>query len=172
MPRRNDGGDGDRAVLIGGPANLFENVAHGYSLGAVSVPALSEWLAGLERQLDQGPVPEHWTLLAWVAGREVPHDEDELREALRRAMLLLAAGGDPHRELVPDGRAVTALAADLDRPERREALMRGVDELAGLTDRLPRVRAALFDLAAAPDSAWRAYACGILAAELAEEDED
>ncbi len=47
----------------------------------------------------------------------------------------------------------------------------GIDELAGLTERLPRVRGALFDLAAAPDSAWRAYACGVLAAELAEEEE-
>jgi hypothetical protein len=138
----------------------------------VSVPALREWLAGLERQLEEGPVPESWTLLAWVAGREVPQDDDERREALRRALLLLAAGGDPHRELVAEGRAVTALAADLDRPERREALMRGIDELAGLTERLPRVRAALFDLAAAPESAWRAYACGVLAAELAEEGED
>jgi hypothetical protein len=131
---------------------------------------LREWLAGLELELGRGPAPESWTLLAWVAGREVPHGEDELREALRRAVLLHAAGGDPHRGPAPDSRAVTALAADLDLPERREALMRGIDDLIGLTERLPRVRGALFDLAAAPEAAWRAYACGVLAAELGEED--
>jgi len=136
----------------------------------VSVPAVREWLARLELQLGEGPVPERWTMLAWVAGRDVPRDEGELNEALRRAMLLLAAGGDPHRELALDGSAVTTLASDLDRPERRDALMQGIDELVGLAGRLPRVRAALFDLAAAPDSAWRAYACGLLAAELGEED--
>jgi hypothetical protein len=136
----------------------------------VSVPAVREWLAGLELQLGEGLVPERWTMLAWVAGRDVLHDEDELREALRRAVLLLAAGGDPHRELALDGRAVTALAADLDSPERRDALMHGIDELVGMSSRLPRVRAALFDLAASPESAWRAYACGVLATELAEED--
>jgi hypothetical protein len=136
----------------------------------MGVPALREWLAGLELQLGEGPVPERWAMLAWVAGREVPLDEDELRQALRRAMLLLAAGGDPHRELALDGRAVTGLAAELDRPERRDALMKGIDGLVGLAERLPRVRAALFDLAASPESAWRAYVCGVLAAELAEED--
>src|SRR5436190_17644061 len=101
-------------------------------------------------------------MLAWVAGRDVPRDEGELNEALRRAVLLLAAGGDPHRELALDGRAVTGLADELDSPERRDALMMGLDELVGLASRLPRVRAALFDLAASPDSAWRAYACGVL----------
>jgi hypothetical protein len=136
----------------------------------VSVPAVREWLAGLELQLGEGPVPERWTMLAWVAGRDVPQDEDELNEALRRSVLLLAAGGDPHRELALDAPAVTGLASDLDRPERRDALMKGIDELVGLAARLPRVRGALFDLAASPESAWRAYACGLLAAELGEED--
>ncbi len=131
---------------------------------------MREWLAGLELQLGEETVPERWTLLAWVAGRDVPLDADELRESLRRAVLLLAAGGDPHRELALDGRPVTSLAADLDRPERREGLMLGVDELVGLAERLPRVRAALFDLAASPESAWRAFACGLLAEELGDDD--
>ena len=136
----------------------------------MSVDALREWLAGLELQLGREPVPERWTMLAWVAGRDVELDEDELREALRRALLLHAAGGDPHREPALDGRPVTSLAADLDRPERREGLMLGIDELVGLAERLPRVRAALLDLAASPESAWRAYACGLLAEELGGEE--
>src|SRR5438128_9244108 len=32
--------------------------------------------------------------IAWLAGRSVPLDPDELRGAVRRALLLLAAGGD------------------------------------------------------------------------------
>src|SRR5262249_12417601 len=47
--------------------------------------------------------------LALLAAPEGVVQADELGPALRRAMLLLAAGGDPHRELQLDGRAVTAL---------------------------------------------------------------
>lgn len=132
--------------------------------------AVREWLAGLEQQLAQGPVPERWTMLAYVAGREIALGEEELNEAIRRAVLLLAAGGDPNRGLELDGRAVTALAEDLDEEDRREQLLRGVDELIGLAERLPKVRAALFDLAAAPDVAWRSFACALLAEELGDED--
>ncbi len=96
--------------------------------------------------------------LAWVAGREVPVDEDELRGALRRSMLLLASGGDPHRELDLDDRAVTALAEELDTPERREALAAGLRALEAPEAEL---------LLAEPELAWRAYACGLLAEELA-----
>jgi len=67
--------------------------------------------------------------LAFVAGRDLLIDVAELQPALRRSMLLLAAGGDPHRELTLDGRAVTALAAELDRPERRVEISRGLEEL-------------------------------------------
>ncbi len=45
--------------------------------------------------------------LALLAAPEPLIELDELTPALRRAMLLLAAGGDPHRELELDGRAVT-----------------------------------------------------------------
>ena len=95
---------------------------------------------------------------AWLAGRSVELDEDELRGAVRRAMLLLAAGGDPHRELELDSRAVTALAAELDTPERRAALAAA---LAGLRDSASA-------LAADADLAWRAFACSLLAEALAE----
>ena len=75
-------------------------------------------------------------MLCWLAGREIAIDEDELNGAVRRAELLLAAGGDPHRPLDPFGRAATALADDLDTPERRATLMAGLaalrDDVAGL----------------------------------------
>lgn len=104
--------------------------------------------------------------LAWLAGRRVRLDEDELRGAIRRAELLLAAGGDPRRALELHGRAVTALAADLDRDEARAELRSGLAELdAG---GLPRVGAELERLAADPDLAWRAYAGALLADELSD----
>jgi hypothetical protein len=62
-----------------------------------------------------GPSTDIRPALALVGGRKLVIDAAELQPALRRSMLLLAAGGDPHRELALDGRAVTALAeADLD----------------------------------------------------------
>ena len=107
-------------------------------------------------------------MLAWIAGAELPIGEDELRGAVRRAMLLLATGGDPHRALELDGRAVTALAAELDDPGRREALARGLETLRADADGLPRVEAALGVLLGDPDLAWRAYAAGLLGEELAD----
>ena len=106
------------------------------------------------------PDVEELVALALLAGRDVPLDEDELRGALRRSLLLLAAGGDPHRGLELDGRAVTALADELDTPARREALLAGLSSLAG---EAPGAEA----LAAEPELAWRLYACGLLAEELA-----
>lgn len=103
---------------------------------------------------------EELVALALLAGREVPLDEDELRGALRRSLLLLASGGDPRRGLELDGRAVTALADELDAPERREALLAGLRSLAG---EVPEADALL----AEPELAWRLYACGLLAEELA-----
>jgi hypothetical protein len=100
-------------------------------------------------------------VLAWLAG---PGVDD--RGAVRRAMLLLAAGGDPHRSLELEGRAVTALAADLDSPQRRDALVAGLASLP--VDGLPRVGAAVGLLLGDPELAWRAYAAGVLGAELAD----
>ena len=82
-------------------------------------------------------------------------------------MLLLAAGGDPHREPALDGRAVTALAAELEAPERRAGLTRGLEALRAEADGLPRTEAALGELAGDPELAWRAYAAGLLGEELA-----
>ena len=108
-------------------------------------------------------------VLAWLAGVDLELGEEEARGALRRAMLLLAAGGDPRRALELDGRAVESLAAELDRPERRAALGRGLARLRTEADGLPLAEAALDALVADADLAWRAYAAGLLGEELAEE---
>ena len=104
--------------------------------------------------------------LALLAGRELPVDDAEVRGALRRAMLLLAAGGDPHRGLELDGRAVIALAEELERPERLAEVERGVAALGAQATALPHVAAALEELRAEPALAWRAFACALLADEL------
>ena len=108
-------------------------------------------------------------MLAWLAGADLGRDEDDVRGALRRAMLLVATGGDPHRALELDGRAVTSLAADLDRPERRAELVRHLEELRAESAGLPEVEAALDALLGDADLAWRAYAAGLLGEELADE---
>ncbi len=104
--------------------------------------------------------------LALLAARDLVIEPDELGPALRRAMLLLAAGGDPHRELDLDGRAVTALAAELDRPERRAEVSRGLEALRGDAAGLGNVGPALDELLLDAALAWRAYACALLAEEL------
>jgi hypothetical protein len=94
-------------------------------------------------------------LTAYLAGQAVPLEEGELNAALRRALFVFAAGGDMHRDPTLDDPAVTELAADLDAPERREALLAASELLRDLGD---------------PDLVWRAYACGLLADALGEEE--
>jgi hypothetical protein len=108
-------------------------------------------------------------VLAWLAGADVQVDEDELRGALRRSLLLLAAGGDPHRTLELDGRAVVALAGELDRPERRDELAGGLTGLRADSEGLPGVGSALDRLLDDGDLAWHAYAAGLIGEELGEE---
>jgi hypothetical protein len=100
--------------------------------------------------------------LAWLAGREIEHDEDDLRGAIRRAELLLAAGGDPRRELELDGRAVEAVAGDLGDEATRDRLEDGLAALVASSDGLPAVREGLARLRAQPELAWRCYACALL----------
>ena len=85
---------------------------------------------------------------------------------MRRCVLLVhRRRSAPPLEL--DGRAVTSLAADLDPPERRDALAAG---LAVAPGRRPasgvaqRSRRLLGDR----ELAWRAYAAGLLGDELAD----
>ena len=118
----------------------------------------------VERRLEAGERGE--VLLAFVAGGQVEVPEDELRPARRRAMLVLAAGGDPHRELEIDSRAVLVLARDLDSPERRQALREGLSGLRTEAGGLRQVSRVLDELEADADVAWRAFACSLLAEEL------
>jgi hypothetical protein len=107
-------------------------------------------------------------VLAWLAGSELEIPEEELNGSLRRGVLLLAAGGDPHRALVLDGRAVVAVAGELDTPEREEALDGALAALESEAEGLPLVGSALERLRRDRELAWRAYAAGLLGEELAE----
>jgi hypothetical protein len=104
--------------------------------------------------------------IAWLVREQVGLPEDELNAARRRALLMLAAGGDPHRDLGPDSVAAERLAAELDAPERRAALDAA---LAGLeTAGLPRVAGAVETLRGDPETAWRTLALALLADEIAD----
>jgi hypothetical protein len=126
--------------------------------------ALRNVLELVERRLEAGERGE--PLLAFVAGGEVELGEDELRSARRRAMLVLAAGGDPRRELELDSRAVLVLAGDLDSPERRRDLRAGLGALRAAASGLQRVSTLLDELEADSALAWRAFAWALLAEEL------
>jgi hypothetical protein len=108
--------------------------------------------------------------LAYLAGAGLELDADELNGAVRRAELLLATGGDPRRALEPDGRAVTALARDLDSPARRAALADGLRVLHADAEGLPGVGEALRSLLGDGELAWTSYASAILADALSAED--
>ena len=131
------------------------------------------WLADLERTLAEGGddgLAIAIVVLASVAGAQVRLDDEERDGAVRRALLLLAAGGDPNRGLDLGGRAVRALATDLDEPDRREILTSAIAALAAQAQGLPHVSEALHGMLDAPDVAWRAYACSLLALELGSDD--
>lgn len=124
---------------------------------------LDELLARVEAGELGDPLP----VLAYLAGEALELDEGELNGARRRALLLVAAGGDPRRELGVDDRAVKALATDLWTEERREAYGRSLDALVVRVRDLPATREAALFLAADVDLAWRLYALGLIAEELA-----
>jgi hypothetical protein len=121
-------------------------------------PALREWGDG-----------QACAMLALVAREDVSLPEDELGAALRRALLVLAAGGDPHRELELDGRGVTGFADDLDSPTRRAELIASLRELRTQAEGLPRASFLLDALLEDEDLAWRSLAVALLAEELGDE---
>jgi hypothetical protein len=130
---------------------------------------IANWLSTVEQRLAEGDLEDlavALVSLAYVAGAEIEIPDDERRGATRRALLLLAAGGDPGRGLDLEGRAVQAVASDLDTPERREALAIGLARLVGPASSLPHVREAVRGLRDEPDVAWRAYAASILGEDL------
>lgn len=126
---------------------------------------IRDWVRSLER----AEPAEQWTLLCFFAGQGIVVDEDELNAAVRRAELLLAAGGDPRRRLDPFGRAATALADDLDTPERREQLRAGLEALVVEVEGLRGARESLALLLSDHGLAWNSYATSLLAEALAED---
>lgn len=132
----------------------------------------AEAIRGLLREAEQAVPEEQWTLLCFLAGRGVRIDEGERNAAVRRAQLLLATGGDPRRSLELHGRAVTALAADLDRPARRADLQAGLAALAPAVEGLGGVGGALRVLVADADLAWQTFAMAVLGEALADEGVD
>jgi predicted negative regulator of RcsB-dependent stress response len=104
--------------------------------------------------------------LVWLVRASVTIDDDELHAARRRAMFVLAAGGDPHRDLGLDSVAAERLADELDAPARRQELDAALAALD--TSGLPRVSAAVQTLRGDPETAWRTLALALLADEIAE----
>lgn len=113
---------------------------------------------------------ERLVLLGLLAGRALVLDAQELHAALRRTELLLAAGGDPRRPLELHGRAVTALAEDLDDPALRTQLAAGLASLLLAAVHLPEATRALVRLSRDTDLAWQCYAMAVLAAHLADDE--
>ena len=93
--------------------------------------------------------------------------EGELNAARRRAMFVLASGGDPHRDIGLDSIAAERLADELDTAERRAQLAVALDELPASD--LPALTAGVASLRADPELAWRSFALSLLADELADE---
>jgi hypothetical protein len=105
--------------------------------------------------------------LVWLVLGELQIGEDELNGARRRAMFVLAAGGDPYRELDLNSVAAERLAAELDSPARREALNQALERLPA--SGLRTVQEGLETLERDSDLAWRCLGLALLADELADE---
>lgn len=123
----------------------------------------------LLEQVEEAPA-DPTAALVYLAAQSLAIDDGDLRPARRRSLLLLAAGGDPHRDLGPEDRAVTALAGDLDEPGRREAFEDVLAALVPTAEGLPRITAKLAELRSQPDLAWHWLAVVLLAEELAGDD--
>ena len=129
---------------------------------------MSDAIDDVLARADTGELGDPLPVLAYLAGQAVDLDEEELNGARRRALLLVAAGGDPHRELDVDDRAVKALAVDIYTEDRREQLARAIDVLVLRVRDLPTARDAAIFLAADVDFAWRLFSLALLAEELGE----
>ena len=151
-------------------------------MGAISAPSAASKrgaakarrvTAGIRARLEElegselESASELQVVLCWLVQEHVTVDEDTLNAARRRAMFVLAAGGDPHRDVGVDSVAAERLADELDTPHRRGQLAAALDELP--TDDLPGVTSAVKSLRADPELAWRSFALSLLADELADE---
>ena len=105
--------------------------------------------------------------LAYLAVQQVEIEADDLSAARRRALLVLASGGDPRRELDFDSRAVTVLAEDLHSFAREAELAAALVALRREADGLEAVSATLDGLLADATLAWRWACCALLAEEVA-----
>ena len=124
--------------------------------------------AALEHVEAAGPSEEDATAAAaFAASMSLRLDDDALAGPLRRALLLLAAGGDPHRALDADARAVRGLADELQGLVSDDELAAAFGSVLTRARGLPRIEAAAVRLAADPASARRAVALALLGAELA-----
>lgn len=117
--------------------------------------------------LETGPSNSLLLGLAWLAGQELEHDPEELKAAVRRAELLLAAGGDPRREIDLDGRAVESLSEDLGDADERDRFEDALARLTADSGGLAAVSDGLARLRAQPNLAWRCYAGALLADAIA-----
>jgi hypothetical protein len=124
-------------------------------------------LEELERSGADPRSSELLVILCWLVRDQIAIDEAELNASRRRAMFVLAAGGDPHRDLGLDSIAAERLADELDTPERRTRLGEALGRLPASD--LPAVTAATESLRADPGLAWRSFALSLLADELADE---
>ena len=103
--------------------------------------------------------------LAYVAGLQVEIPQKELNEALRRALVVRAVGGNPQRELRLDEESVVRFGEELDSPERRLALRHALEALRPNVQGHPAAES-LEELVADDDLAWRCFAAANVAAEL------
>jgi hypothetical protein len=122
---------------------------------------VQEWVATLEEM--EGDARR--ASLAYVAGLQLDIPEEELNEALRRALVVRAVGGNPQRELRLDEESVTRLAEELDAPERRRALHDALEALRVHVQMHPAAES-LEHLLADDDLAWRCFAAAQVAAEV------
>jgi hypothetical protein len=132
--------------------------------------------AGIRARLEQleegGADPrsgELLVVLAWLVREQVEIPASELNAARRRAMFVLASGGDPHRDLGLDSVAAERLATELDTAERRAQLARALERLAVRAEGLPTVLDAVETLRTEPELSWRTFALALLADEIADE---
>jgi hypothetical protein len=105
--------------------------------------------------------------VAFAASISLGVEADVVAGPIRRALLLLAAGGDPHRALDADGRAVRSLADELEGLVSDDEVAAAFDAVRTRAHGLPTIEATAAALAADPAAGRRALALALLGAELA-----